>query len=82
MPEMQNKQLGTRLARSASKLGIRAGAQFKKSVSQQEENLGFDTRRRLRGDRIEGAQEAAGKCISNQSEHHRVRFGKEHPSSP
>ena len=29
-----------------------------------------------------GAQVAAGKCISNQSEHHRGRFGKEHRSSP
>ena len=25
-----------------------------------------------------GAQEAGGECISNQSEHHRRRFGKEH----
>ena len=50
-----SKQLGTRLARASRKLGLRAGAQFKKSVSQQEkENFGFDTRRRLCGDRIEG----------------------------
>ena len=46
------------------------------------ENLRFDTRRRLCGDRIEGksvgASETVGECTSNQSEHHRGRFGKEH----
>ena len=47
-----SKQLGTRLARASGKLGKRARAQFKKSVSQkEEENFGFDT---LCGDRIEG----------------------------
>ena len=67
-----SKQLGTRLARASRKLGPRAGAQCKKSVS----------RRRLRGGRIKGesvgAQESAGERVSNQSEHHRGRFGKEH----
>ena len=51
-------------------------------LQQEEENLGFDTRRRLCGDRIEGesvgAQEAAGERVSNQSKHHRGRFDKEH----
>ena len=44
--------MGTRVAR---KLGLRAGAQFKKLVcpQQQKENLGFDTRRRLCGNRSE-----------------------------
>ena len=50
----RSTQLGTRLAKASGNLGMRAGAQFKKSVSQhEEENLGFDTRRRLCGDRIE-----------------------------
>ena len=44
--------------------------------------LRFDTRRRLRRDRIEGesvgAQEAAGERVSNQSKHYRDKFGKEH----
>ena len=71
-----SKQLGTRLARTPRKLGLRAGAQFKELVPQQEkENLGFDTRRRLCGDRNEGesvgAQEATGERESNQSKHHR-----------
>ena len=49
-----SKQLGTRLTRASRKLGLRAGAQHKTLVPQQEkENLGFETRRRLRGDKIE-----------------------------
>ena len=63
---------GKRLARASRTLEPRAWAQCKKSVS----------RRRLHGGRIEGesvgAQEAAGERVSNQSEHHRGRFGKEH----
>ena len=65
------------------KLGLRDGAQFKELVPQQEqENLGFDTRRRLCGDRNEGesvgAEDAGGECISNQNERHRGKFDKEY----
>ena len=75
-----SEQLGTRLARASRKLGLRAGAQFKTPIPQQErEDVGFDTRRRLCGDRNEGesvgAQEAAGERVPNQSEHHRGRSG-------
>ena len=63
--------LGTRLARASRKLGLRVGGQFKKLVSQEKEILGFDTRRRLCGDRIEGecggSQEAAGERAPNPS---------------
>ena len=56
---LKKSMYGTRDAafnceRASGKFGLRAGAQFKKSVSQQEEDLGFDTRRRFYGDRIEG----------------------------
>ena len=66
------------LARASRKLGIRAGAQLKKSVLQQEkENLGFDTRRRRCGGRNEGepvgAQEATGERVSNQASSGQVR---------
>ena len=56
-----------RLARASRKLGLRAGAQFKKLVPQQEkENLGLHTRRRLCGDRIEGEYVGAiqGYCVN------------------
>ena len=48
----------------------------------QKKTSGFDTRRRLCGDRTEGesvgAQEAAGERVPDQSEHHRRRFGKDY----
>ena len=68
----------TRLAGASGQLGIRAGAQFKKSVSQEEENLGSDTRRRLCGDKTKGNLLDTGEGISHQRKHHRGRFGKEH----
>ena len=44
------------MARTPRKLELRAGARFKELVPLQEkENLGFDTRRRLCGDRNEGS---------------------------
>ena len=74
------------MARTSRKFRSRAGAQFKKLVPQQaKENLGFDTRRRFCGDRIEGesvgAQEAAGERVPNQSKHHRGKFCKEFQSA-
>ena len=54
------------------KLGLRAGAQLKKLVPQQEkENLEFDTRRRLRGVRIKGESVGTQETV-------KARFGKEH----
>ena len=80
------ERLGTRLARACRNLELRAGAKFKNLVPQQEKgNLGFDTRRRLCGDRDEGecvgVQEAAGGRVSNQSKHHWSRFHREHQSA-
>ena len=78
-----SKQWRMRLARASRALWLRAGAQFKKLVSQPEQdNFGFDTRRRFCGDRNEGesagAQEAAGESAPNQLELHRGRFCKEY----
>ena len=80
---LKKSMYGTRDAASNwERAWQRARAQFNKPVPKQgKENLGFDTRRRLCGDRNEGesvgAQEAAGERVSNQSEHHRGRFDKE-----
>ena len=61
-------------------ISIAASPEF--SLMHVDVSCAFHTRRPLRGGRIEGesvgAQEAAGERVSNQSEHHRSRFGKEH----
>ena len=73
-----SKQLGTRLARASRKLGH----VLERSARSLYHNKKEVSRRRLRGGRIKGesvgAQQSAGERVSNQSEHHRGRFGKEH----
>ena len=71
--EMQ-QAIGNEIGKGTSKIGVTSWGAV---VPQQEkENLGFDTRRRLCGDRNEGesvgAQEATGERVSNQSKHHRA----------
>ena len=89
---LKKSMYGTRVAASngnetgkgISKIGVTIfGAVQETFFSQSsKENLGLDTWRRLDGDRNEGefggTQEAAGRCVSNQSTHHRRRFGKEY----
>ena len=79
----RGKQLGKEIGKGILKVVVMSwGRRFRKSVSQQEkDNLRFDTRGRLCGDRNEGrsvgAQEAVGECVSNQSAESENMLGRD-----
>ena len=77
---------GNETGRGTQKIGDAIwGAVQEVCSTTRKENLVFDTRRRLCGDRFEGesvgTQEAAAERVPKQSEHHRGRFGKEYQSA-